>query len=95
MAGTDLKIDYIARLARIDLTGDEKLELTRQLGRVIEYMDQLNQLDVSDVEPTSHPFPMTNITRPDDPGTSLDHEDAMRNAPSKSGGLFRVPKIVE
>lgn len=95
MAGTDLNIDYIARLARIDLTGDEKLELTRQLGRVIEYMDQLNQLDVSDVEPTSHPFPMTNITREDVPGTSLDHEDAMRNAPSKSGGLFRVPKIVE
>ncbi len=95
MAGTDLNIEYIAQLARIELTQDEKDELGQQLKAVIDYMDQLGRVDVTGVEPTSHPFPMDNVTRADEPGVSLTNEEALRNAPSSSNGLFIVPRIVE
>jgi aspartyl-tRNA(Asn)/glutamyl-tRNA(Gln) amidotransferase subunit C len=55
----------------------------------------LKELDVDGVEPTAHAMPMTNVTRPDQAGPSLPHDDALRNAPAKANGLFIVPKIVE
>jgi aspartyl-tRNA(Asn)/glutamyl-tRNA(Gln) amidotransferase subunit C len=66
-----------------------------QLQEVLGYIAKLEQVDVSGVEPTAHPFPLVNVTRPDEVRSGLPHEAAMRNAPAQANGLFIVPKIVE
>ena len=95
MAGAGIDIKYVAHLARIALTPEEEEKLGAQVGNILAYIDQLNKLDVSDVEPTAHAVPLVNVTRPDEVRPSLSNEDALRNAPSKANGLFLVPKIVE
>jgi len=92
---SDFNIHYVAKLARIELTPDEEHRLGGQLGAILGYVAKLKEVDVSGVEPTAHPFPLVNVTRPDVATEPLSHDDAMRNAPSKAGGLFVVPKIVE
>jgi aspartyl-tRNA(Asn)/glutamyl-tRNA(Gln) amidotransferase subunit C len=95
MAGTDLDIQYIAHLARLDLTDEEQERLGRQLEPVLGYMDKLKELDVSGVEPMAHALPRANVFRNDEVSPSLPHTEALRNAPSRANGLFVVPKIVE
>jgi aspartyl-tRNA(Asn)/glutamyl-tRNA(Gln) amidotransferase subunit C len=95
MAAAEIDVKYVAHLARLALTPDEEKQLGAQLGNILGYIEKLRELDVSGVEPTAHAVPMVNITRPDEIRPSLPHEDALRNAPKKSGGLFVVPKIVE
>jgi aspartyl-tRNA(Asn)/glutamyl-tRNA(Gln) amidotransferase subunit C len=77
------------------LTPEEESTFGAQLGHVLEYVEQLKGLDVNGVEPTAHPIPLENVTRPDEVQPSLPHEEALRNAPAQAGGLFVVPKIVE
>jgi aspartyl-tRNA(Asn)/glutamyl-tRNA(Gln) amidotransferase subunit C len=91
----DFDVKYVANLARIALTPEEEQKLGAQLGGVLHYIEKLGELDVSAVEPTAHAFPVVNVTRVDEVRPSMPHEDAMKNAPSKGGGLFLVPKIVE
>ena len=62
---------------------------------MLGYIEKLNELDVSHVEPTAHAVPMVNVTRPDEARPSISNEEALRNAPAKANGLFLVPKIVE
>ena len=93
MAGMDIK--YVAHLARLALTPEEEEKLGAQLGNILHYIEKLNQLDVSNVEPTSHAVPLVNVTREDAVRPSLPNEDALKNAPSKANGLFLVSKIVE
>ena len=95
MAGAGIDIKYVAHLARIALTPDEEAKLGTQVANILEYIEKLNQLDVSNVEPTAHAVPLVNVTRPDEIHPSLSNEEALRNAPSKANGLFLVPKIVE
>jgi aspartyl-tRNA(Asn)/glutamyl-tRNA(Gln) amidotransferase subunit C len=95
MAGTGMDIKYVAHLARLALTPEEEEKLGAQLGNILHYIEKLNQLDVSKVEPTSHAVPLVNVTREDAVRPSLSNEDALRNAPAKANGLFLVPKIVE
>ena len=95
MAATNIDVRYVAHLARLDLSPDEEQRYGAQLGQVLDYIEKLNQLDVSQVEPTAHAVPLVNVTRPDEVRPSLPNEDALRNAPAKAGGLFVVPKIVE
>ncbi|MFT4690083.1 MAG: Asp-tRNA(Asn)/Glu-tRNA(Gln) amidotransferase subunit GatC [Verrucomicrobiia bacterium] len=95
MSNPTFSIDYLANLARLELSGDEKAQLGSQLDQILEYIDQLNEVDVSGVEATAHPFPMVNVMRADEVRKSLSHEEAMRNAPQELNGLFQVPKIVE
>lgn len=95
MAGTKLDIQYIAHLARLDLTAEEQQRLAEQLGQVLGYMDKLNEPDVSGVEPMAHALPRANVFRVDEVQPSLPHEEALRNAPACGNGLFMVPKIVE
>jgi aspartyl-tRNA(Asn)/glutamyl-tRNA(Gln) amidotransferase subunit C len=95
MAGTDLNVEYVAHLARLDITSEEKEKFSAQLGQVLGYIEKLRQLDVSKVEPTAHATPLSNITRPDETRPSLSNDEALRNAPAKASGLFLVPKIVE
>jgi aspartyl-tRNA(Asn)/glutamyl-tRNA(Gln) amidotransferase subunit C len=95
MASSDFDIKYVAHLARIELSPDEEKMLASQVGNILGYIEKLNELDVSNVEPTAHAVPLINVTRPDQIGPSLSQEDALRNAPAKANGLFIVPKIVE
>lgn len=95
MSATPIDVKYVAHLARLSLTPDEETKFGAQLGQVLEYIEKLNQLDVSRVEPTAHAVPMVNVTRPDETRPSLSNEDALRNAPARANGLFMVPKIVE
>ena len=91
----DLDITYIANLARIELPPEELIKLDQQLPQILEYVAKLNSVDVANVEPTAHPFPMNNVTRADEVRPSLPNEVALANAPAQANGLFVVPKIVE
>ena len=95
MATGDLDVKYVAHLARLALTPDEEKKLGAQLGHILGYIEKLRELDVTNVEPTAHAVPLVNVTRADEIRPSLLHDDALRNAPKKAGGLFVVPKIVE
>lgn len=92
---SDFNIQYVANLARVALTPDEELRLGSQLTNILGYIEKLKEVDVSQVEPTAHAFPLVNVMRPDVVTGSLHHDEAMRNAPAKAGGLFVVPKVVE
>jgi len=90
-----MDIKYVAHLARIALTPEEEQKLGAQLGNILGYIEKLNELDVTHVEPTAHAVPLINVTRPDELRPSLSSEEALANAPAKANGLFLVPKIVE
>jgi aspartyl-tRNA(Asn)/glutamyl-tRNA(Gln) amidotransferase subunit C len=91
----DLDLEQVVKLARIDLTPEEKERIEPQMAEILKYVEQLKELDVTDVEPTAHAAPLANVMREDVVEDSLSHDDALRNAPKKSNGLFVVPKIVE
>ncbi|HHY86425.1 MAG TPA: Asp-tRNA(Asn)/Glu-tRNA(Gln) amidotransferase subunit GatC [Verrucomicrobia bacterium] len=95
MGSPDINVKYVAHLARIALTDEEEQKLSAQLADILGYVEKLKEVDVSGVEPTAHPFPLVNVSRPDEVRPSLPHEEAMRNAPVQANGLFVVPKIVE
>ncbi len=89
-----IDVAYVARLACIDLTDAEKVMLQEQLGQVLHYVGQLNELDVERVEPTAHTTPMFNILRADVEGENLSHDAMMKNAPSATDAHVRVPRII-
>jgi aspartyl-tRNA(Asn)/glutamyl-tRNA(Gln) amidotransferase subunit C len=91
----DFDVKYVAHLARIALTPDEQEKFGAQLANILGYIEKLNQLDVSQIEPTAHAVPLTNVFRPDEIRPCLTNDEALRNAPAAANGLFMVPKIVE
>ena len=95
MSATEIDVKYVAHLARLALTPEEEQKLGAQLGHILGYIEKLKELDVTNVEPTAHAVPLVNVTRPDELRPSLPPDEAMRNAPAQSNGLFIVPKIVE
>ena len=95
MAETDFDIKYVANLARIALTPDEEAKLGAQLGEILGYIKQLEELDVTDIEPMAHAVPLANVLRADEGRPSIPQEAALANAPKQANGLFIVPKIVE
>jgi aspartyl-tRNA(Asn)/glutamyl-tRNA(Gln) amidotransferase subunit C len=92
---THMDVSYIANLARIDLTEEETRLFQGQLDQVLSYVEQLGELDVSNVEPTAHAMPLVNVLRDDTPQTSLDHDAVIANAPAARDGQILVPKINE
>ncbi len=95
MAAVDIDVNYVAHLARVTLTPEETQQLSAQLSNILGFIEKLNEVDVSQVEPTAHAVPLVNVVRPDVVFPSLSTEDALRNAPATANGLFIVPKIVE
>lgn len=96
MAITEKDIQYVADLARLNLSPDETERLTRDMEQIIRYsMEKLSELDTENVEPMEHVLPIRNIFREDKNGESYDREEILRNAPDKAGGCFRVPRVVE
>ena len=89
------KIDTqkIAKLARLKLTKTESEKLDGYLEQVIDYIDQLNQLDTSNVQPTSHVLPVNNVFR-DDEASKSKNIDYLTEAPSNNKGHYEVPKII-
>jgi len=92
---TRAEVEHVARLARLELSEEEKERMTVQLDAILGYMDQLNALDTSDVEPTAAVIPMVSVMREDVVRPSLDREDALANAPDREDVFFRVPRIIE
>ena len=89
------EVEHVANLARLTFSEPEKEKLAEQLAEILGYIEQLNELDTEDVEPTSHAIPVKNVVRPDVVSPSLTQDEALANAPSNVDGLFEVPKIVE
>jgi len=89
------QIEYLADLAGLQLTQEEKDLFSKQLDRIIGYVEKLNELDVSEVAPTSHTQNLTNALRPDVCRQGLNQEEALRLAPDRQGDYFRVPKVIE
>ncbi|HTS18380.1 MAG TPA: Asp-tRNA(Asn)/Glu-tRNA(Gln) amidotransferase subunit GatC [Verrucomicrobiae bacterium] len=88
-------ISYVAHLARMHLTDAEKAKISAQLKDILTYVEKLNELDVSHVEPTAHATPLSNVFRKDEVRPSIDREKVLQNAPEQARDLFIVPKIVE
>jgi aspartyl-tRNA(Asn)/glutamyl-tRNA(Gln) amidotransferase subunit C len=95
MPSVEIHVKDVAHLARLALAPEETERLGAQLGQILRYIEKLNELDLSQVEPTAHAVPLANIMRPDQVRPSLPHDQAIRNAPAHANGLFLVPKIVE
>ncbi|MBI4551018.1 MAG: Asp-tRNA(Asn)/Glu-tRNA(Gln) amidotransferase subunit GatC [Candidatus Latescibacteria bacterium] len=87
-------VDYVADLAHLRFSDDERARLVEQLNDILRYVEQLNELDTTHVEPTSHVLNLKNVFRDDTIESSLPHEVALANAPATSRGHFRVPKVL-
>ena len=90
-----MEIEHLTLLARLNLSDDEKRLFSRQVGSIIDYINKLNELDTTGVEPTAHVLPMKNIFREDTLRPSLSLEKALQNAPERNESFYRVPKIIE
>ena len=86
-------VEYVAALARLELTEPEIKEYTEQLNSILDYATMLERLNTEDVVPTAHAVPLHNVMREDQVGPSLNHEKALKNAPDGEEGFFRVPRI--
>lgn len=89
------EVEYVAGLAQLTLDDAAKERLAKEMGDILTYMDTLNELDTSDVEPMMHVLDMTNVYREDVVGQSLDRETALSNAPKTDGEYFLVPRILD
>jgi aspartyl-tRNA(Asn)/glutamyl-tRNA(Gln) amidotransferase subunit C len=88
-------VEHVAELARLALTAAEKEQFITQLNEILTYMEKLNELDTTDVEPTSHVIPMSNVFRDDEVQASLDRDAVLQNAPEAAHFFFKVPRIIE
>ena len=88
-------VRYVGKLARLQLDDAHIHQMSETLSDILTYMDKLNELDTSNVLPTSHVGTIENVLRDDVAGESLPVEAALQNAPDPVGALYRVPKIIE
>lgn len=95
MANEHFSVEHIARLARLDLSDEEKRLFGSQLSDILRYVEKLDELDTSAVEPTSHVLELTNVMRDDRPRPSLPPDEALSNAPDRVENFYRVPRIIE
>jgi aspartyl-tRNA(Asn)/glutamyl-tRNA(Gln) amidotransferase subunit C len=87
-------VAHVARLARLHLTEDELEAFTGQLADVLEHAADVEGLDVADVPPTSHPYPLTNVLRDDVVTSSLDRAEVLAQAPAVEDNQFKVPPVL-
>lgn len=86
-------VEHVAKLARLELTEDEKQKFTKQLGDVLKYAEQMNEVDTKGVKPMAHAFDIVNVMRDDEVVYEQTKEALMKNAPEEENGFFKVPKI--
>jgi len=89
------QVRHIAHLARLRLSDAEVVQFGGQLGAILEYMKQLNEVDTAGVEPTAHPLPVHSVFREDEPADPLGVARVLANAPEAAGAYFKVPKVLE
>jgi aspartyl-tRNA(Asn)/glutamyl-tRNA(Gln) amidotransferase subunit C len=89
------QVEHVANLARLALNEAERQQFTEQLNAILAYMDELNEVPTTDVEPTSHVLDLVNAFREDTARQIMDVEDALRNAPESTHQYFVVPRIIE
>ena len=92
---SDETIEYVGILAKLSLSPQEKEEAKKDMNRMLDYIDRLNELDTSEVEPMSHIFPVNNVFREDVVENGDDRENMLANAPQKKDGAYMVPKTIE
>ncbi len=95
MSISNKDVEHVAKLARLDLTDEEKQLFTDQLNAILKYAEQLNKLDTEGVAPTTHVLPIFNVMRADEPHQSLPISKVMLNAPEEEDGHFKVPAVIE
>lgn len=95
MAVSIKDVEHIAKLAKLDFTEEEKSKFTEQFNEILAFMEKLNELDTSNVEPLSHVIDLQNVFREDTARDSLSTEEALKNAPSKTDQFFKVPKVID
>jgi aspartyl-tRNA(Asn)/glutamyl-tRNA(Gln) amidotransferase subunit C len=88
-------VEHVARLARLELSDEEKNLFAGQMDAILGYVDKLNELNTDGIQPTSHAVPMENAFREDITRPSLGVEKALANAPDPVLGFYRVPKVIE
>ena len=92
---SDETIEYVGILAKLALSDAEKEQAKKDMGNMLDYIDQLNELDTEGVEPMSHVFSLHNVFRSDEVANGDDRENMLRNAPQKKEGTYMVPKTFD
>lgn len=91
----DETIEYVGILAKLELSGEEKEQAKKDMESMLDYIDKLNELDTTGVEPMSHVFPVNNVFREDVVTNGDDRENILKNAPDEKNGMFNVPKTFD
>ena len=86
-------VEHVAKLARLELSEEEKKLFTKQLDDILKYVEQMSEIDTANVEPMASAIPVTNVMRDDEVVYSNTKEELMKNAPDEEDGFFKVPKI--
>jgi aspartyl-tRNA(Asn)/glutamyl-tRNA(Gln) amidotransferase subunit C len=89
------QVRKVARLARLELSDADLAVFAKQLTAILDYVDQLKELNTDGVEPMAHPLPIQNVFRADEPVASLPVDEALQNAPARLGDFFAVPAVLD
>lgn len=95
MSVTKKDVEYVADLARLQLSDEETESLASDMNQILDYMTTLEEVDTSDVEPLEHVIDLEYRLRKDEAKEPLSHEDALKNAPDADSDYFRVPRVIE
>ncbi|MFP4687457.1 MAG: Asp-tRNA(Asn)/Glu-tRNA(Gln) amidotransferase subunit GatC [bacterium] len=95
MSVSDQEIKKLATLSRLDLSEQERGELSEDLNEILSLAEKINEVDTSGVEPTYHALPLNNVMRADEERPSPDPQKVLRHAPDASDGYFVVPRVIE
>jgi aspartyl-tRNA(Asn)/glutamyl-tRNA(Gln) amidotransferase subunit C len=87
-------VAHVARLARLTLTEEELERTTHQLADILDHVQAMDALDLTGIEPTTHPYPLRNVLRADVVGPLSDHDEVLAAAPATEAGMFRVPPVI-
>ncbi len=88
------EVEHVAMLARLALSEEEKERFRAQLSSILDYAERIDRLDTTKVNPTYHVLPLQNVSRSDQRGTTLSHDEVFQNAPDQDGSYFKVPRIL-
>ena len=89
------QVHKVANLARLEMTAEEEEQMTAQISSILEYFQQLSELDTADVSPTTRAIDVSNVTRPDELQPYPDREELLSEAPEQDGDFFKVPQILQ
>lgn len=95
MSVTEKDVQYIANLAKLQVTEEEAKSYAKDMSSILGYMELLNEVDTSNIEPLEHVIDLDSRFRKDEAKSPLSHEDALKNAPDADSDYFRVPKVIE